>query len=184
MTNLRTYQAILMALVFSFSTLSLAAKPDKGEGHPGKGKGASKHSEKYQVEDSASDSNGLLAPLNSNEQDELARLILGEDLESAINDSSRREYKSLPPGLQKKLDRGGSLPPGWQKKLQRGEVIDRETYDSAEKLPDELLRRITGREDAVELLRVGDRILRVAEGRGTILDVVDLTDRATRMLFE
>lgn len=27
-------------------------------------------------------------------------------------------YKSLPPGLQKKVARGGQLPPGWQKKLE------------------------------------------------------------------
>ncbi len=27
-------------------------------------------------------------------------------------------YRSLPPGLQKKIARGGQLPPGWQKKLQ------------------------------------------------------------------
>ena len=27
-------------------------------------------------------------------------------------------YKSLPPGLQKKVARGGQLPPGWQKKMQ------------------------------------------------------------------
>ena len=27
-------------------------------------------------------------------------------------------YKSLPPGLKKKVARGGQLPPGWQKKLQ------------------------------------------------------------------
>jgi hypothetical protein len=26
-------------------------------------------------------------------------------------------YKSLPPGLRKKVARGGQLPPGWQKKL-------------------------------------------------------------------
>jgi hypothetical protein len=26
-------------------------------------------------------------------------------------------YRSLPPGLQKKVARGGQLPPGWQKKL-------------------------------------------------------------------
>jgi hypothetical protein len=28
------------------------------------------------------------------------------------------EYRTLPPGLQKKLYRTGRLPPGWQKKLQ------------------------------------------------------------------
>ena len=27
-------------------------------------------------------------------------------------------YRNLPPGLQKKVARGGSLPPGWQKKLE------------------------------------------------------------------
>ena len=27
-------------------------------------------------------------------------------------------YRALPPGLQKKVARGGQLPPGWQKKLQ------------------------------------------------------------------
>jgi hypothetical protein len=28
------------------------------------------------------------------------------------------QHRSLPPGLQKKVARGGSLPPGWQKKMQ------------------------------------------------------------------
>jgi len=28
------------------------------------------------------------------------------------------QYRNLPPGLQKKLARGGSLPPGWQKKME------------------------------------------------------------------
>jgi hypothetical protein len=27
-------------------------------------------------------------------------------------------YRSLPPGLQKKLQRGGQLPPGWQKRFE------------------------------------------------------------------
>jgi hypothetical protein len=27
-------------------------------------------------------------------------------------------YRSLPPGLQKKVERGGQLPPGWRKKIQ------------------------------------------------------------------
>ena len=27
-------------------------------------------------------------------------------------------FRNLPPGLQKKLARGGSLPPGWQKKIE------------------------------------------------------------------
>ncbi|KEF33100.1 MAG: hypothetical protein EP339_06510 [Gammaproteobacteria bacterium] len=36
----------------------------------------------------------------------------------------------LPPGLQKKVERGESLPPGWQKKLdyRRGDRLDRDLY--------------------------------------------------------
>lgn len=32
-------------------------------------------------------------------------------------------YRSLPPGLQKKVQRGRPLPPGWQKKLQPFPVV-------------------------------------------------------------
>lgn len=35
----------------------------------------------------------------------------------AIHDYYRDDRRSLPPGLQKKLARGGTLPPGWQKKI-------------------------------------------------------------------
>ena len=33
------------------------------------------------------------------------------------------QYRSLPPGLQKKLRRTGQLPPGWQKKFQPFPVV-------------------------------------------------------------
>jgi hypothetical protein len=32
-------------------------------------------------------------------------------------------YRNLPPGLQKKLARGGQLPPGWQKKFEPFPVV-------------------------------------------------------------
>lgn len=37
-------------------------------------------------------------------------------------------HGSLPPGLQKKAQRGQSLPPGWQKKLQRGHILEPDIY--------------------------------------------------------
>ncbi|WP_193162596.1 hypothetical protein [Microbulbifer hainanensis] len=37
----------------------------------------------------------------------------------------------LPPGLQKKVERGGELPPGWKKKLQKGAVLEPEIYSHA-----------------------------------------------------
>ncbi|HSC28618.1 MAG TPA: hypothetical protein VLD67_15180 [Vicinamibacterales bacterium] len=36
-------------------------------------------------------------------------------------------YRNLPPGLQKKVSRGGALPPGWQKKFEPfPTVVERE----------------------------------------------------------
>lgn len=46
----------------------------------------------------------------------------------AKNDKSKGR---LPPGLQKKVDRGMPLPPGWQKKLTKGEVLDHRVYEQA-----------------------------------------------------
>lgn len=38
----------------------------------------------------------------------------------------------LPPGLQKKVNRGQSLPPGWQKKLAKGEILDKYIYQQGQ----------------------------------------------------
>lgn len=36
--------------------------------------------------------------------------------------------KQLPPGLQKKQQRGQALPPGWQKKLSKGDILDESVF--------------------------------------------------------
>jgi len=48
----------------------------------------------------------------------------------AKNDKQKK-HKSLPPGLQKKHQRGQPLPPGWQKKLHVGSVLDIDIYHHA-----------------------------------------------------
>ncbi|SEG23025.1 hypothetical protein [Marinobacterium lutimaris] len=115
--------------------------------------------------------------LSDRDRDRLLRDIL-QGHYGATYEPERHRYKALPPGLQKKLRRGGDLPPGWRDKLIVGDRIDPYLYRHAEHLPSDLLNRITGRDDGIELLRIGDRIVRVMEGRGTVLDVIDLTDRA------
>lgn len=172
---------LVAVLALSLTQTAVAAKPE------GKGKDKSWKSEKQSRKEGreVEQPSALLAELTSAQRDELASLVLEREYgftKDSVPAPSNGTAKQLPPGLQKKLARGGNLPPGWQKKLQRGEVMDRETYSQAESMPDELLRGVTGRDDAVELLRVGDRILRVMEGRGTILDVIDLSDRAIRIL--
>ena len=79
--------------------------------------------------------------------------------------------KSLPPGLQKKLDRGGQLPPGWQKKLKVGEVLDSNVYSQSEKIPQNIFTQLPTQPSNTEILQVEDRVIRVMKDTQRILDV-------------
>jgi len=50
-----------------------------------------------------------------------------------------KKSKGLPPGLAKKLERGGDLPPGWQKKCVPGQTMPREVYEQCRPLPREVV---------------------------------------------
>lgn len=84
---------------------------------------------------------------------------------------NKGKQKPLPPGLQKKLARGGELPPGWQKKLARGEVIDGDLYSQSEPLPYDWARQLhdpAGTETRV----IGDKVFRVMRNTREILDIL------------
>jgi len=79
----------------------------------------------------------------------------------------KHKQKSLPPGLQKKLDRGGSLPPGWEKKLVRGEVLEEPIYQQSEVvIPVDSSGNIT--------VRLDDRLVKVIEATREIIDIVEI----------
>ena len=82
--------------------------------------------------------------------------------------------KQLPPGLQKKLARGGELPPGWQKKVARGEVLGMELYGRSRSLPEELLRRLPRHVEGADLRLLEDRVVRILDDTHLILDVLQL----------
>ncbi len=88
--------------------------------------------------------------------------------------------KELPPGLRKKLERGGELPPGWQRKVERGEVLDADLYRRSRPLPYELHSVLGEQPQMTELIRLQDKVIRVVRGEGTILDVVDLYEATRR----
>jgi len=46
------------------------------------------------------------------------RLVFGSGDVTIIRDHYAPRYRNLPPGLQKKVARGGQLPPGWRKKFE------------------------------------------------------------------
>ena len=81
----------------------------------------------------------------------------------------QKKMKHLPPGLQKKLARGGQLPPGWQRKVARGEVL--ELPSSA--LPGQWRRRLPPQPPGTSLRRVEDRIVRVLDATNVIIDVLN-----------
>jgi hypothetical protein len=102
--------------------------------------------------------------------------------EHYYDDDSRRakkgpgKPKKLPPGLRKKLERGGELPPGWQKKVVRGEVLDEHLYRRSHYLPRDILRRMPEIE-GTSLRQIDDRVLRVQDATRTILDIFYLVDQ-------
>jgi len=85
-----------------------------------------------------------------------------------------KKMKELPPGLQKKVERGGELPPGWQKKIARGEVIDPRVYAHSRPLPPELVKRLPPYPRGTVVVTIEGKVVRLMEATLTILDVFDL----------
>lgn len=85
-----------------------------------------------------------------------------------------KKTKSLPPGLQKKVERGGELPPGWQKKVVRGEVLDAQVYGHSRPLPPDLMKRLPPQPGGTIVITVEGKVVRLLEATLTILDVFDL----------
>jgi len=85
-----------------------------------------------------------------------------------------KKMKTMPPGLQKKVERGGELPPGWKKKVARGEVLDAEVYARSRPLPPELLKLLPPQPAGTIVITVEGEVVRLVEATLTILDVFDL----------
>lgn len=94
--------------------------------------------------------------------------FFGEDPRQA--QQGRGKPKKLPPGLQKKLERGGGLPPGWQKKVARGEVLDEDLYLRPHYLPEDI-RRGLGVIEGTALRQIDDRVVRIQDATRMVLDV-------------
>lgn len=89
----------------------------------------------------------------------------------------KHKQKSLPPGLRKKLERGGELPPGWQQKVARGEVLEEDIYlNHSRSLPEEIIRRLPSSPDGTSIRQIDDRIVRVMDATRTVLDVFYLAN--------
>ncbi len=90
------------------------------------------------------------------------------------NRGKGRKAKSLPPGLQKKLDRGGSLPPGWETKLRKGEILPAEVYENCHPLPSDLFVKLPTPPAGTVLVAIGGKVVRLLAATREILDVFDV----------
>lgn len=82
--------------------------------------------------------------------------------------------KALPPGLAKKVARGGSLPPGWQKKVARGEVLGYDVYKAAQPVPPVVIQQLPPQPAGTVLVKIEGKIVRLWEATRTIIDILDL----------
>lgn len=98
----------------------------------------------------------------------------GDDDDREYKDKGPKKAKPLPPGLRKKVERGGELPPGWQKKLARGEVVDGEIWSRSHRLPPDVLDRLGTLPADTEIRYLDDQVYRVMRNTREIVDILGL----------
>jgi len=92
--------------------------------------------------------------------------ILGTSIVCSPASAKNDKQKNLPPGLQKKVERGKELPPGWQKKIARGEVLDLELYKHGKILfPADI--------NGISTIKIGDKKIRLIDSTREIVDILD-----------
>lgn len=113
--------------------------------------------------------------------DEHQRGRFSEDERQAVHSYCERygrpegkHGRPLPPGLAKKLARGGQLPPGWREKCRPGQVMPPEVYQECRPLPRELQVTLPAPPVGTITVAVGGKVVRLMEATREILDVFDV----------
>ncbi|WP_024954483.1 hypothetical protein [Sulfurospirillum arcachonense] len=106
-----------------------------------------------------------------------ASLLIGtnapakSDKSHKVKKEKKQKQKHLPPGLAKKVQRGGELPPGWKNKIRKGEVVDRNILEQGV-----LLNKTTYPKKYVDnysnIYKIDNKIIRVMNATNEILDVL------------
>ena len=84
-----------------------------------------------------------------------------------------KRAKPLPPGLAKKVARGGKLPPGWEKKVAVGVIMAPEVYKECKPLPPELVVKLPPSPAGTITVAVQGKVARLLGATLEILDVFD-----------
>ncbi len=116
----------------------------------------------------------LKVQIQPNERDVINRYFSEHPEALSQGEPIGRKEKKLPPGLKKKLDRGGQLPPGWQKKVARGEVMPLDVYYQSRPLPKEIIGILPPPPPGTVIVTLEGKVVRLLEATRTIVDVFDL----------
>jgi len=74
-------------------------------------------------------------------------------------------HKSLPPGLEKKMERGQQLPPGWEKKLEVGKPIEKEVYEQSKVV-------VPVDDKGLLTIEVGGKLVRLYEATHEVVEIL------------
>lgn len=85
-----------------------------------------------------------------------------------------KRAKKLPPGLAKKVARGGDLPPGWEKKCVPGAIMPPEVYKVCHPLPKDVVVKLPPPPPGTILVTVDGKVVRLVKATLEILDVFDV----------
>jgi hypothetical protein len=94
--------------------------------------------------------------------------------EHKVKKEKMKKQKHLPPGLQKKVARGGELPPGWQKKLVKGEVISNDVLRHAKIVRTSDYSKEPYKTIGSEVYKIEDKIIKVMKATNIIIDIFEL----------
>jgi len=103
----------------------------------------------------------------------LCLLLLVFPVYAKNNKHGHGNGQQLPPGLQKKVERGGELPPGWQKKVAKGKVVEDSIYIHMEAPPRDVLRALPPPPPGVIIKQIEDKIVELREKDRFVLDIFD-----------
>lgn len=161
----QTLTIISFVITATFSSPAVVAKNDHTKGHKSK----PQHAEKTQRQENRA---------ASSHRDSQDRGFSIKEHELIRDYYDRHRYDSgrttLPKGLQKKYQRTGELPPGWQKKLNRGQVLPKDIYHYGHELPVDLRRSLPLGPVGSKVIKVEGRIIRLMESTREIVDILDI----------
>lgn len=86
---------------------------------------------------------------------------------------SNNNTRNLPPGLAKKVARGGDLPPGWQKKVSRGNTFPGDLWPFTSPVNYNQVPRFGDPGDGIDIYSIGNRLFKLNRSDNRILDILD-----------